>query len=272
MRADDLRHQKAEALVRRLLHMLQHEIVGDAHGADGAPRWRSSGMRPTPRPTMRRGSAAVTNRRGRSASPKLAPQGPRPARRARPARCRTRPRCRRSRPRAARGRPRTSHRGSARRRWRRGRVPAPARRRRGAASVGEATARPTISSARVPRSAPALGRSATLRPSRSTTTRSHSASTSASLWLMKITARPRAASALTVANRLSDLLRRQHRGRLVEHEDARVAIERLEDLDALLLADRELRDAQVERDIETEVAASAHRHAAAPRSGSARAR
>ncbi len=37
---------------------------------------------------------------------------------------------------------------------------------------------------------------------------------------------------------LVDLLRRQHGGRLVENEDAGVAIERLEDLDALLLARR----------------------------------
>ena len=38
---------------------------------------------------------------------------------------------------------------------------------------------------------------------------------------------------------LLGLLRRQDRGRLVEDEDARLAIERLEDLDALLPADRE---------------------------------
>ena len=38
------------------------------------------------------------------------------------------------------------------------------------------------------------------------------------------------------------LLRRQHRGRLVEDQDARLAVERLEDLDPLLLADRELPD------------------------------
>ncbi len=40
------------------------------------------------------------------------------------------------------------------------------------------------------------------------------------------------------------LLRRQHRGRLVQDQHARVAVERLEDLDALLLADRELPDAR----------------------------
>ena len=38
------------------------------------------------------------------------------------------------------------------------------------------------------------------------------------------------------------LLRRQHRGRLVEHEDVGAAVERLQDLDALLLADGDVLD------------------------------
>ena len=41
---------------------------------------------------------------------------------------------------------------------------------------------------------------------------------------------------------LGHLLRREHCGRLVEDKDARVAVERLQDLDALLLADRQLPD------------------------------
>ena len=49
------------------------------------------------------------------------------------------------------------------------------------------------------------------------------------------------------------LLRRQHGGRLVEDQDARVAVERLEDLDALLLADRELPDAGARVDGEAEL-------------------
>ncbi len=46
------------------------------------------------------------------------------------------------------------------------------------------------------------------------------------------------------------LLRRQHRRRLVENQDARLAVERLQDLDALLLAERQLPDAgaRVDRD------------------------
>ena len=39
------------------------------------------------------------------------------------------------------------------------------------------------------------------------------------------------------------LLRREHRRRLVEDEDVRAAVERLQDLDALLLADRDVLDA-----------------------------
>src|SRR5262249_17196524 len=40
------------------------------------------------------------------------------------------------------------------------------------------------------------------------------------------------------------LLRRQHRRRLVEDQDARILVQRLEDLDALLLAEGELPDAR----------------------------
>jgi hypothetical protein len=42
-----------------------------------------------------------------------------------------------------------------------------------------------------------------------------------------------------------DLLWRQHRRGLVEDQDAGVAVQRLQDLDALLLADGELPDARV---------------------------
>ena len=50
------------------------------------------------------------------------------------------------------------------------------------------------------------------------------------------------------------LLRREHGGRLVEHEDARTAVEHLEDLDPLPLADGEPRDAPVRRDVEAALA------------------
>ena len=48
------------------------------------------------------------------------------------------------------------------------------------------------------------------------------------------------------------LLRRQHGGRLVEDEDVRAAVERLEDLDPLLLADGDALDALVGIDREVE--------------------
>ena len=45
-----------------------------------------------------------------------------------------------------------------------------------------------------------------------------------------------------------DLLRRQHRRRLVEDQQRDVAVERLDDLDALPLADRELPDQRLRVD------------------------
>ena len=75
-------------------------------------------------------------------------------------------------------------------------------------------------------------------PARSTRTRSLTAITSSSLCEMKMIDRPCATSELQRAKQRVGLGRRQHRRRLVEDEDARVAIERLEDFDALALADR----------------------------------
>ena len=49
------------------------------------------------------------------------------------------------------------------------------------------------------------------------------------------------------------LLRGEHGGRLVEHQDARAAIEHLEQLEPLLLADREARHAPVRRHVEAAV-------------------
>ena len=66
------------------------------------------------------------------------------------------------------------------------------------------------------------------------------------------------------AEQLIGLLRRQHRGRLVEDQDARAAIQRLQDLDALLLADRQVADQRVGID-------AAARSRAPSRSSSARA-
>ena len=68
-------------------------------------------------------------------------------------------------------------------------------------------------------------------------------STSGSLWAMKMTVRPCSTSERMATNSSCDLLRREHGGRLVEDQDAGVAVERLEDFDALLLADRQRADA-----------------------------
>ncbi len=54
---------------------------------------------------------------------------------------------------------------------------------------------------------------------------------------------------------LDRLLGREHRGRLVEYEDARIAIQRLEDLDTLLPTDREVADLLVGVQLETEPSA-----------------
>ena len=83
---------------------------------------------------------------------------------------------------------------------------------------------------------------ATVRPSRRIVTRSVIAVASLSLWVTKRTVRPSAARRREHIEQRVALGRRQHRGRLVEDEDARVAIERLQDLDALAHADRQAAD------------------------------
>ena len=59
--------------------------------------------------------------------------------------------------------------------------------------------------------------------------------------------------ALEDLEELACLLRRQHGRRLVEDEDLRAAVERLQDLDALLLADRDVLDPRVRVDVELEL-------------------
>ena len=60
--------------------------------------------------------------------------------------------------------------------------------------------------------------------------------------------RPSSAITRSVSNSDVGLLRREHGRRLVEDQDARLAVERLQDLDALLLAERELPDARARVD------------------------
>ena len=66
------------------------------------------------------------------------------------------------------------------------------------------------------------------------------------------------------------LLRREHGGRLVEDEDPGVAVERLQDLDPLLPADREVLDLRVGVDLEAEPRAQLADPARGPRAGPGR--
>ena len=56
---------------------------------------------------------------------------------------------------------------------------------------------------------------------------------------------------LEVLEQLVDLLRNQHGGRLVEDQDLGAAVQHLEDLDPLALADPEVGDQGVEIDLDT---------------------
>ena len=216
--------------------------------------WRSSGMRAMPDAgEAPRVVAGERPRRTAASSRQPAAQGRRQARQAPPGRCRRRRRCRRSRPRRRRAMA-----SSRPRRW-----PPPTLTRSSSKSGRPGsrgvrrlagTSRPTIISAMFRRSASAVAISPTFLPPRSTAMRCETASTSPSLWEMKITARPLAASERTVREQAIRLGRGQHRGRLVEDQDAGVAVERLEDLDALALADREPRDLDVEIDGEAGIA------------------
>ena len=62
---------------------------------------------------------------------------------------------------------------------------------------------------------------------------------------MKMIDRPCPTSSFSVVKQRIGLGRRQHRRRLVEDQDLGVAVERLQDLDALALADRQRRDDRV---------------------------
>ena len=96
---------------------------------------------------------------------------------------------------------------------------------------------------------------ATSLPARSTAIRSDTRSTSVSLWLMKMIDKPFGHQARERREQRGRLLRRQHRRRLVEDQDPRVAIKRLQDLDALALADGQRADARVRIDAQSELLA-----------------
>ena len=124
------------------------------------------------------------------------------------------------------------------------------RSRRGRPSA--ATSRPTISSARSPSSVAPGSRSPTTRPRRMTVIRSAISRTSYSLWLMKMMLRPSVGQPAEDGEDLLGLLRGQDRRGLVEDEDPGIAIEGLEDLDALLPADGQVADLGLGVDLEAE--------------------
>ena len=186
--------------------------------------------------------AAVERDRRRTRAPD---RPARPAlRSARSGRCPRRRRCRRSRRRARRTRRRRAavapstavdrQIAHAQHRSRRASPPASRRAaaRRGPPSAAPARRRSSRSSCTRP----------TTRPSRITVTSSEIASTSDSLCVMMTIVLPCSRMPRRMREELLDFLRREHRGRLVENQQLRVAIERLQQLDALLLADRERLD------------------------------
>ena len=96
-----------------------------------------------------------------------------------------------------------------------------------------------------------VSRVPTVLPRRITVTRSLIAATSRSLWVMKMMVCP--ASLQRKQNRVQilDFLRRQQRSRLVEDQGAAALIERAQDLDPLLHADRQVFDQRLWVDAQT---------------------
>ena len=107
----------------------------------------------------------------------------------------------------------------------------------GGFSTRSSTSRPTIARASPASVAPSRGTVSISLPRRSTEIRSAISSTSFSLWLMKITDVPCPVRLADDLEQLVRLLRGQHGGRLVEDQHLGAAVERLQDLDPLLLAD-----------------------------------
>ena len=112
------------------------------------------------------------------------------------------------------------------------------------------TLRPTIASASSGGEVLAVSKVATISPRRITETRSVRLMISRSLWVMKTIV---LFCDLSDAQHREQLIRlggRQHRGRFVEHQDFRAAHQRLENLDALLQADRQFADDRVRVDLQ----------------------
>ena len=110
--------------------------------------------------------------------------------------------------------------------------------------------RPTIASASSGGEVLSVSKVATISPRRITDTRSVRLMISRSLWVMKMIVLRSPLSTLQHFEQLVGLGRRQHRRRLVEHQDVRAAHQRFQDLDPLLQADRQFADDGVRIDLE----------------------
>jgi hypothetical protein len=96
----------------------------------------------------------------------------------------------------------------------------------------------------------AVVRVATISPRRITETSSVTAMISRSLWVISRMVLPCALSCFEDAEQVIGLLGGQHAGGLVEDQDLGAAVERLEDLDALLQADGQFLDDGIGIDLE----------------------
>ena len=96
----------------------------------------------------------------------------------------------------------------------------------------------------------AVSRVATISPRRITETSSVTAMISRSLWVIRMIVFPCSFSWPEDAEEVVGLVGRQHAGRLVEDQRVGAAIERLQDLHALLQADRQLADDRVGIDLQ----------------------
>ena len=113
----------------------------------------------------------------------------------------------------------------------------PAGGRPGGSPRGRPSARPVAAAV-----VSAVSRVPTVLPRRITVTRSLMAATSRSLCVMKMIVPPPARSRSRIDVELVDLLRRQQGGRLVEDQGPAALVERAQDLDPLLHADRQILD------------------------------
>ena len=121
---------------------------------------------------------------------------------------------------------------------------APSRRR-------SCTSRPTMSVARLcDGGVRGVGLAHDLAAAGAPRSRSATASTSRSLWVMKMIDLPAATRLRMTVEEVVDLAGGEHRGGLVEDQDLRVAEQRLDQLDALLLADGQVADLRVGIDLE----------------------